>query len=115
MYSLLKENLIKRNLLQFSDIDRGIRAFGSNFLIKGKFRIEDAIIASARVAYLASKLLVGDFSSIYYYAEEGIKSLTIENSDWNFLNKLKKQADKSSFYYWYNTVQLLTKSKKIVK
>ena len=36
-----------------------------------------------------------------------IKDLNIENPDWNFLNRLKRQPDKSSFYYWYQTVELL--------
>ena len=39
------------------------------------------------------------------------KELIIENPDWNFLNRLKRQPDKSSFYYWYQTVQLLTNGK----
>jgi hypothetical protein len=40
---------------------------------------------------------------------DDIKPLTIEDTDWNFLNKLKKQPDKSAFYYWYQTVNLLKK------
>jgi hypothetical protein len=77
--------------------------------MSGKFRIDDAIIASSRVALLATKLLVGDLSPISFYNGEDINVLTIENPEWNFLNKLKKQPDKSIFYYWYQTIQLLTK------
>ncbi len=39
--------------------------------------------------------------------------MSIENQDWNFLNRLKRQPDKSSFYYWYKTVQLLTNNNDI--
>ena len=77
--------------------------------MSGKFRIDDAIIASSKVALLATKLLVGDLSPISFYNGEDISVLTIEDPEWNFLNKLKKQPDKSIFYYWYQTVQLLTK------
>ena len=95
---------------QFADLDNGIRALGANFLMSGNFRIEDAVVASAQVAHLAAKLLVGDLSPIVYYNGEDIKPLIIEDPDWNFLNKLKKQPDKSAFYYWYQTIYLLKKN-----
>jgi len=91
----------------FQLLQEGIRAFGSGYLISGKFRVDDAVVAAAKVAYLAVKLLVKDYSPIQYYKEEDIKPLYIEDPAWNFLNKLKKQPDKSAFYYWYHTVNLL--------
>lgn len=93
---------------KFTELQKGIRAFGTGFLMSGNFRIDDAIPASARIAYLAAKLLKNDLNSIEYYSSQDIKALNIENPDWNFLNRLKRQPDKSSFYYWYHTVQLLT-------
>jgi len=75
---------------------------------RGNFRIEDAVVAAAKVAHLAAKLMVGDLSQIQFYNGEDIKTLSITDPDWNFLNKLKRQPDKSSFYYWYHTVQLLS-------
>ena len=65
--------------------------------------------AFARIAYLAAKILMNDLSSITYYEGQDIKELTVEDPDWNFLNRLKRQPDKSSFFYWYLAVQLLTK------
>ena len=94
---------------QFADLDIGIRALGTNFLMSGNFRIEDAVTASAQVAHLATKLLVGDLSPVAYYTGEDIKTLIIADPDWVFLNKLKKQPDKSAFYYWFQTIRLLTK------
>lgn len=96
---------------KFAELQKGIRAFGTGFLMSGNFRIDDAISASARIAYLATKLLLNDLSPIGYFDGQEIKSLSIENQEWNFLNKLKRQPDKSSFYYWYQTVQLLNTSK----
>lgn len=96
---------------KFVRLQRGITAFGTGYLMSGNFRIDDAVIASAKVAHLAAKLLMNDLSPIKHYNGEDIKQLNIENLNWNFLNRLKRQPDKSSFYYWYQTVQLLTQGK----
>ncbi|MEM9674770.1 MAG: nucleotidyl transferase AbiEii/AbiGii toxin family protein [Bacteroidota bacterium] len=95
---------------KFTELQRGIRAFGTGFLMAGNFRIDDAIPASARIAYLAVKIMVNDLSPITHYQGQDIKDLIIENQDWSFLNRLKRQPDKSSFFYWYKTVDLLTKA-----
>lgn len=97
--------------LKFAELQKGIRAFGTGFLMRGNFRIDDAIPASARIAYLAAKLLKNDLSPIEYFEGQGVKDLNIEEPEWNTLNRLKRQPDKSSFYYWYHTVQLLNSSK----
>ncbi len=94
---------------KFSELQKGITAFGTGFLMEGRFRIDDAVPVAARVAYLATKLLVNDLSPIVKYEGQDIKELNIEDPDWNVLNRLKKQPDKSSFYYWHQTVELLTR------
>jgi hypothetical protein len=95
---------------KFTELQKGIKSFNS-FLMSGRFRIDDAISASARIAYLAAKILVKDFSPINYYNGQNIQDINLkEYPNWRFLEKLKKQQDKSSFYYWYKTVQLLTKT-----
>lgn len=96
---------------KFAELQRGIKAFDFGFLMSGNFRIDDAVPAAARIAYLAAKILMKDMSPVAYYEGQDVKELNIEDTDWNFLNKLKKQPYKSSFYYWYQTVQLLTKEK----
>lgn len=94
---------------KFVELQRGIKAFDFGFLMSGNFRIDDAVSAAARIAYLAAKILVNDMSHIAYYEGQDIKELNIKDPDWNFLNKLKRQLDKSSFYYWFQTVQILAK------
>lgn len=94
---------------KFAELQRGIKAFDFGFLMSGNFRIDDAVPAAARIAYLAAKILVSDMAPIAYYKGQDVKELNIEDPDWNILNKLKKQPDKSSFYYWYQTIQLITK------
>jgi len=94
---------------KFAELQKGIKAFDFGFLMSGSFRIDDAVPAAARIAYLAAKILVNDMSPIAYYKGQDIKGLNIEDKDWNFLNKLKRQPNKSSFYYWYQTVQIIAK------
>jgi hypothetical protein len=94
---------------KFIELQKGIRAFGTGFLMVGNFRIDDAIPASSRIAYLAAKILHKVLSPIEYNNGQDIKELIIEDSEWSFLNRLKKQPDKSSFYYWYKTVEMIGK------
>jgi len=91
---------------KFTQIQKGIIAFGTGYLMSGNFRIDDAIPASARIAYLATKILVNDLTPISYYEGQDMKDWNIEDPDWNFLNRLKRQPDKSSFYYWHQTYKL---------
>ncbi len=92
---------------KFTELQKGIRAFGTGFLMNGNFRIDDAVPAAARIAYLSVKLLYNDLSPIEYYEGQDIKVWNIENQDWNFLNRLKKQPDKSGFYYWYKALEVM--------
>ena len=89
----------------------GIRAFGGGYLMSGKFRVDDAILAASKVAYLAAKLLKKDLSQISYYDGTDMSANTFKDPDWKFLNRLKKQPDKSSFFYWHQAVLLLTNKK----
>lgn len=92
---------------QFELLQNGIKAFGSGFLMTGVFRIDEAVSAAALVAHLAVKILKKDYSAIEFYNDADVSKLVIENKDWAYLNKLKKQPDKSAFYYWYQTVELM--------
>jgi len=92
---------------KFIELQKGIRAFGTGFLMVGNFRIDDAVSATARIAYLSAKILHKELSPLEYYNEQDINELTIENQDWNFLNRLKRQPDKSSFYYWYKALEVM--------
>lgn len=92
---------------KFKELQKGIIAFGTGFLMAGNFRIDDAVPASARIAYLAAKILVNDLSPINYYEGQDMKNMIIEEQDWNFLMRLKRQPDKSSFYYWFKTIEIM--------
>jgi predicted nucleotidyltransferase component of viral defense system len=102
-----ESNPTEESKKKFSDLSKGISSFGSAFLMTGHFRIEDAMAASARVAYLNAILLNPEITKIEYYKGQDVSKLSIEKEDWNFLNKLKRQPDKSIFYYWYEAVELM--------
>ncbi len=92
---------------KFSELQKGIKALGSGFLMKGKFRIDEAVSAAARIAYISAKLLCKDLSPIQFYQGEGLQEISIGNPDWSFLNRLKKLPDKSAYYYWYKTLEIM--------
>ncbi|MCR9099744.1 MAG: nucleotidyl transferase AbiEii/AbiGii toxin family protein [bacterium] len=94
---------------KFAELQKGISAFGTGFLMSGNFRLDDALSASAKVALLASKIFKSDFTPIDKYDTHDLKDWSIAHPDWNFLNRLKRQPDRSAFFYWYQTVRLLTK------
>jgi len=92
---------------KFTELQNGIKAFGSGFLMEGNFRIDNALAASARIAYLAAKILHQNLTPIEYYISQETKQLTIQNTDWNFLHKLKRHPNKSIFYYWYKALEIM--------
>ena len=95
---------------KFVELQKGIQAFGTGFLMTGHFRIDEAIAASAKVACIAAKLLKNDLSPVLWYKGQDISNLSINDKNWNFLNRLKRQPDKSIFYYWYQAVGVLGNS-----
>ena len=92
---------------KFSELQKGIKALGSGFLMKGKFRIDEAVSAAARVAYLSAKVLYRDLSPIEFYQGEDCREINIGNPDWSFLNRLKRLPDKSAYYYWYKALEVM--------
>jgi len=97
----------------FIELQKGIRAFGTGFLMNGNFRIDEAIVAASKVAYLAAKIKLNELGEIDKYNNQNVSELNIENQDWNFLNRLKRLPDKSAFFYWHKAIEVLTKNPKI--
>lgn len=87
---------------RFTELSNGIRRF-EGFLIAESFKIEDAILAAGKAAYLAKQLKSKDHNTIVKYNGQDISSLQIEG-ELNFLNKLKKSRDKAAFFYWYQAL-----------
>lgn len=88
----------------FKQLKKGITNF-TNFPIE-LFRIDQAITAAAKVAYL-TQLIQNDQDGIIekFTNPLEIKEWSIEDTQYNKLNKLKKN-NPESFYYWYKSLQL---------
>lgn len=90
----------------FREIINGIRSL-NEFLIDERFRIEGAILSSAKAAYTAAKLLKKDDSPLQMFSSDTkIEDCMIDNVDYNSLNKLRKIPG-GSLYYWYQTIELI--------
>lgn len=92
---------------KYIELQKGIKSLGTGYLMSGVFRMDNAISASARVAYMAAKILKEDLSPIEYYRNEDIGTMQINNSQWGIINRLKRLPDKSAFYYFYKAFQLM--------
>lgn len=89
---------------RFAELNKGIRRF-EGFLIAENFKIEDAILAAGKAAYLAQKIKINDHSALEKYYNQDISNLEI-SGELNFLNKLKKSRDKAAFFYWYKALNI---------
>ena len=87
---------------RFTELTTGIRRF-EGFLIAENFKIEDAILAAGKAAYLAKQLKNKDYIAIEKFNGQDISKLEI-TGELNFLNKLKKSRDKAAFFYWYKAL-----------
>lgn len=86
---------------EYNHLQLGIRNF-TNFTID-RFRIDEAITASAKVAYLAKLIQSGEIIKIEKFKNPlEIKEWLIEDPQYNKLNKLKKN-NPEAFYYWYKS------------
>lgn len=93
------KNKIEPGASRFKEITAGIRKF-ENFLMGENFKIEDAIIAAGKAAYLALKLKHKNYSSLKKYHGQDIGNFEI-SGELNFINKLKKSRNKAGFFYWF--------------
>lgn len=110
MIALRERNQTEPEKSHFKEMQIGLRRF-KGFLINTHFRIDDAIVAAAKVAYLTTILQqVTDqeiLKSLIRYENQDISNWLIIDSNWNVLNRLKKLPNKSAFFYWYKTLELL--------
>jgi len=84
----------------FKHLQLGIKNF-TNFIID-RFSIEEAITASAKVAYLTSILNKENQEIERFKTPLEIKDWMIEDPSYNKLNKLKK-TNPEAFFYWYKS------------
>jgi predicted nucleotidyltransferase component of viral defense system len=90
----------------FKELQNGILQF-KNFLISGAFRIDEAIEAAAKAAYMAAKLKAGDNGPpAHFDRRKNISDYLIENPVYSHLNKLRKLPN-GALFYWYHAIKLM--------
>ena len=96
---------LRSNNPEFAHLQTGITNI-TNFIID-RFKIEEAIIASAKTAHLTS-LIASESQGLLerYQGPEQIAGLEISNGQFSKLNKLKKN-NPEAFFYWYKTITIL--------
>ncbi|MFH1119402.1 MAG: nucleotidyl transferase AbiEii/AbiGii toxin family protein [Bacteroidota bacterium] len=99
-------NSVEADISKFEDIQNGLKMFGE-YLITGSFKIEDAICASAKVAFITQGFIHDEQKNyLLYNSTLNLENLNIRNVEYNFLNRLKK-TNKPAFYYWYCCLELM--------
>lgn len=96
--------LAQRNLTrpEFIHLQTGITNI-TNFVLD-RFKIEEAITASAKTAYLCSLLEADETPApVRFESPAQIASLTIESMNHLELNRLKK-TNPEAFYYWHKSI-----------
>jgi hypothetical protein len=92
----------------FKHIHTGLTQLKS-FIYGGAFRIDEAVLASAKAAYLAAAFLASYNGDIPRWQEgNNVTDYTINSTDYNFLNK-RKNVPGGALFYWHHTLKLLGK------
>ncbi len=96
------------DLYKFQEFEDGLRRF-KNHIITSTFRIDEAIEAGAKVAYILAKIKCKDDSPLLKFNR---RSMTLSDyvldGEWNYLNKLRKLPN-GALFYWHQAIKLLTK------
>lgn len=88
----------------------GIRQFTHFVFDRRGYGIEDALLSTAKVAYLAAYLLKGETGPLQRFdkATFNLKAFMIAHPEFNFLNKkVKFVKGGEALFYWYHTITLL--------
>lgn len=92
--------------IHYMEIITGIRSL-NEFIIDERFRLEEAILASSKAAYIAAKLLKKDNTPINKFTSElNIMDYMIKDPKPKSLNKFWKIPG-GSLFYWFQTTKLL--------
>ncbi|MFN8435999.1 MAG: nucleotidyl transferase AbiEii/AbiGii toxin family protein [Cytophagales bacterium] len=92
---------LRENNEQFNQLQIGINNI-TNFILD-RFKIEDAIVAASKVAYITKLLSSNDNAYEKYQDPTQVKEMEIIHPSFTKLNKLKK-SNPEAFYYWVKTI-----------
>jgi hypothetical protein len=86
----------------FMHLQKGVSNIVNFILVN--FRIEEAIICAAKIAYTTRIILNEGMEAERFIAPEQIAELTIDILELRKLNKLKKN-NPEAFFYWYHALK----------
>ncbi len=93
---------------EFQHIAKGLTQLKS-YIYYGSFRIDDAVLASSKAAYLAAMILTGYEGEIRRWAAgNDITNYSIAPIEYQFLNK-RRNIPGAPLFYWHQTLSLLGK------
>jgi hypothetical protein len=92
----------------YPHITTGINQLKS-YIYNGAFRVDEAILASSKAAYLAAIVLTGYEGEILrWQSGSDIRQYFIKPIEYQFLNK-RRNIPGGALFYWYQTLHLLRK------
>jgi hypothetical protein len=78
-----------------------------SYIYQGAFRKDEAVLASAKSAYLAAMILSGHEGEILRWRNENdIQEYFVKPIEFQFLNK-RRNIPGGPLFYWYHTLSLL--------
>jgi predicted nucleotidyltransferase component of viral defense system len=90
---------------EYQELASGISKL-KGYVYSGSFSMEKGIICSAKLAYLVSLILANKLTITWFIPEHNYTSVSIQNSQYNRLNKLKKTNLEAFHYYHQATINL---------
>lgn len=105
----------KHDVELYNEIKTGVNALSQYLSKKANFGYNKALLAAARIAYLAACLMKGveqkklDWQSV---APEEFKNKKINHEKYGVLNRALKAGYPEAWYYWLHTVEILAMEKK---
>ncbi len=90
---------------KFPEIAQGLEEIKS-YIFTAPFRIDEAITASAKAAYLAAIIKTDSRELLKFDTSINLGEYSISNPEHNKLNKLKNTPG-GSLFYWHHTLKLL--------
>lgn len=98
-----ERNKAAPHLSNYKEIQRGLLQF-KPYQMGAFFRIEEAIVSSAKAALMAASIKSGSNEPIVAFpAAFDRRDYPIQNPEYAFLNKLQPEA----LFYWHKTLQTL--------
>jgi len=89
----------------FIELQNGVQRI-KQFIISETFQLDKVIEAASKAAYLAAIIKMDKMETHSYSNSIELESLTITNTYYNKINKLKKN-NRIAFWYWYCAVATL--------